>query len=342
MTSLTSSSTAKSSRLDSLRSVVEAAKKSGLVYGPGQARPVPKDGAPATAEGALRTQWIDVTPGIARRWLDNNFRNRPISEDVVASYARDMVNGVWVATHQGVAFNDRDELIDGQHRLHAVIRAEKTVRMMVTFGLPSRIEGAEMTTMDAVDRGRTRSVSDQLRIQHGLKDGGAIAQICTALGALCYPHRTRRLTVGQTLEIYRAFEPAVMWVIKYRPKEHGLGSRGVLAAFAFALMSEHGQPDTLTPLFAQLTAGQDQRARVCPAIAQLREFLLSDAAKLLNRGTDRGVAELVLQALWLALQKSDAKLELAQDGWTFFRARQTARVEKIAAIFALPETEVGR
>jgi len=94
---------------------------------------------------------------MAKDWLENNFRNRPISEDTVAAYARDMIAGQWVATHQGVAFNDKDELIDGQHRLHAIVRCDKTIRMMVTFGLPSVIEGKQMTTMDCVDRGRTRS-----------------------------------------------------------------------------------------------------------------------------------------------------------------------------------------
>jgi hypothetical protein len=124
----------------------------------------------------------------------------------VDAYARDMLNGVWVPTHQGLAFNDRDELIDGQHRLQAIVKSGCTVRMMVTFGLASVIDGKEMTTMDAVDRGRTRSVADQLKIQHGFKDGAITAAICTNLAAICSQERTRRLSVGQTLEIFRAFE----------------------------------------------------------------------------------------------------------------------------------------
>ena len=117
-----------------------------------------------------------------------------------------IMNGTWVATHQGLAFNVRDELIDGQHRLKAVVLAGKAVRMMVTFGLPSIISGSEMTTMDAVDRGATRSVADQLTIQHGMKNSGIIASVSRSIAALCSNERTRRLSVGQTLEIYRAFQ----------------------------------------------------------------------------------------------------------------------------------------
>lgn len=175
--------------------IVAEAKARGLIAGPGK-NPVRKDGEPVTAATSATgtAKWVDVTPVMAKAWLENNFRNRPLSEDVVMAYARDMANGQWVPTHQGIAFNDEDDLIDGQHRLHAIVRSGVTVRMMVTFGLKSRIAGKEMTTMDAVDRGRTRSVADQLKIQHGMKDGSAIAQVCVSLGALCYGERTRRLS----------------------------------------------------------------------------------------------------------------------------------------------------
>ncbi len=324
---------------DEIRRITSRAKSAGLLRGAGETTPIVKNGKPVAAEAGLRSQWMDVTPEMAKTWLGNNFRNRPISDDTVEAYARDMTNGTWVPTHQGVAFNDRDELIDGQHRLHAIVRCGLTIRMMVTFGLPSVIAGKEMTTMDAVDRGRMRSVADQLKIQHGLKDGSAIAGICSTLGGLCYGHRTRRLSVGQTLEIYRAFEDAVTWVVIHRSKAHGLKSPGVLAAFAFALMTEQGFFGAATPialLYESLMTGEGKR--VSSPMKLLREFLLSDDAKLLNRGTDRGMAELVLQAIHLArVGKVITKLEPGLEGVEAFRAFQKERVEKIAAIFRLPD-----
>ena len=117
------------------------------------------DGVPAGVE----VRWVLVAPKLAAEWLANNFVNRPLSDDTVEAYARDGKNGVWALTHQGMAFNDKDELIDGQHRLHGIIKSGVPELTMVTFGLPSKIEGAEMTTMDAVDRGKPRSVADQLK-----------------------------------------------------------------------------------------------------------------------------------------------------------------------------------
>lgn len=340
MTSVTHSSL-RAAKFDpeEIRRIAARAKKAGLLKGAGEPTAIAKNGKPVAAEAGLRSLWMDVTPEMAKTWLGNNFRNRPLSDDTIVAYARDMTNGTWVPTHQGVAFNDRDELIDGQHRLHAIVRCGLTIRMMVTFGLPSAIAGKEMTTMDAVDRGRTRSVADQLKIQHGLKDGSAIAGICHMLGGLCYGQRTRRLSVGQTLEIYRAFEDAVTWIIIHRSKEHGLRVTGVLAAFAFALKTEDGFFGGATPiaqLYDVLMTGESRRP--CSSIELLREFLLSDDAKLLNKGTDRGVAELVLQAIHLARSgKAIAKLEPGLAGIEHFRGLQKQRVEKIAAIFRLPD-----
>lgn len=324
---------------DEIRRLVQAGKARGLVRGSTDALAVEKNGKAAAQLGGIRSQWMDVDPATAKRWLENNFRNRSLDDDVVNAYARDMTAGVWVATHQGAAFNDRDELIDGQHRLHAVVRSGVTVRMMVTFGLPSVIAGKEMTTMDAVDRGRTRSVADQLRIQHGMPNGSVIASICHNLGGICFGARTKRLSVGQTLEIYRAFEHPATFVILHRAKEHGLRTAGVLAAFAFAGATEEGFFGGASPIavmYQALLDGSDLKEN--SAMGRLHAFLTSDQAKLLTRGTDRGIAELVLQAIMLELRRKPvAKLEIDTAGADHFRTLQKERVEKIAALFRLPK-----
>ncbi len=321
--------------------------QSGLVVPAGVALPVAKNGTPITSSqtlsqtssqtlsnpSCLQSQWLDVTPAMATRWLKNNFRNRPISQDIVTAYARDMRLGLWTATHQGIAFNDRDELIDGQHRLLAIVQSGRTIRIMVTFGLPSKIEGSEMTTMDAVDRGRTRSVGDQLLIQHGIKQGGVIAAICAALSSLCWEKRCRRLSVGQSLAVFREFEPAIHWLIERRSKQHGLRATGVLAAFAFAMTAENTRSQAITRMFESLNGPEALPLR--SPIAKLREFLTSEEAKLLLRGHDRGVAEMTLQAIHLsALNIEIERLTCLLDGAKHYRTLQAARADRVAKLFA--------
>lgn len=332
---------------DDIRRAVAAGKKSGLIrmaVSPSTPCPSPAPDTPAElaqpgeavpTAGPMRTVWVDVTPAIAAEWIKNNFVNRPLREDVVQAYARDMRNGVWVPTHQGIAFSDSNALIDGQHRLSAIVLSGLTRRMMITYGLPAKIEGSEMTTMDAVDRGRARSVADQLKIQHGLANGTAIAAITASIGALCYGERTRRLSVAQTLEIYRAFESPINYTVEHRSREHGLRAAGVLAAFAFAIaVTDHTPFPDLRLSYDALISG-DSLVKGSP-LALLRAFLTSPDARLLTRGTDRGVAELTLRALQLELEgKRVDLLTMSPEGTEFFRLRQTDRVKKISGLFCL-------
>lgn len=88
--------------------------------------------------------------------------NRKHGMRTVAEYAAAMLRGEWELTHQGIAFNEKDELVDGGHRLRAVILASQTkpdiaIQFMVTTGLTDRA----MATMDI---GRRRVPADFLRM----------------------------------------------------------------------------------------------------------------------------------------------------------------------------------
>jgi hypothetical protein len=342
---------------DEVRRLINLGRQRGLIRDANVPTPIEKNGQDVSTLGPLRSQWMEVTPAMAKKWLENNFRNRPLKGDTVKAYARDMALRRWVYTHQGIAFNDKDELIDGQHRLNAIIvSGVEFVRMMVTFGLPSKVEGQEMTTMDAVDRGATRSVGDQLVIQHGFKNGSMTASICAAIGSICFGERTRRLSVGQTLDVFRLFEPAITWVIANRSKEIGIRQTGVMAGFAFAIMADNPTMEgvgssAVCLMFEKLVMGRERERKSRPKnpskrwetdspVMKLRAFLTSDEAKLLTRSLDRGVAELSLQAIMLESEgKPVSKLEMSLAGADRFRAAQPERVKKVAGLFELPGHE---
>lgn len=293
-----------------------------------------QSGALAAELFGVQTRWMDITPAIAELWLKRNFNNRPLRPDTVRAYAREMKNGKWLPNHQGIAFNNRDELTDGQHRLSAVIMSGCTVRLMVTFGLPSKVKGTRMTGMDTVDRGATRTVADQLKIQHRMEGGAVLSGVCARLAGLCSPERTRRLSVGEVLDIHETFEEAIDWVIERRPKAHGLKQVGVLAAFAFAMTADDACKEHWSRLMSEDPLDADD------PLAHLRSFLTGEAAILLTRGSDRALAELVLQVIWMSLKDMKVTaLEPGTDGVAYFRDQQSERVEKIARMFELPAFE---
>ena len=88
----------------------------------------------------MDTKVTTITPEMAREWLKKNMHNnRPVLKATVHNYARQMRCGTWNLTHQGIAFDQNGELVDGQHRLSAIIEANVPVKMNVTYGLNARL-----------------------------------------------------------------------------------------------------------------------------------------------------------------------------------------------------------
>jgi hypothetical protein len=99
-----------------------------------------------------------ITPEMAKKYLTRNMVNRPISSGTVRSYADDMINGRWdINTTACIAFNDKGDLKDGQHRLTAIILAGIPVLMWVCRGVGDHV---------VFDSGRNRKISDYMHIEH--------------------------------------------------------------------------------------------------------------------------------------------------------------------------------
>lgn len=106
---------------------------------------------------SVTTKVETIGPARAKAYLEKNTSNRPLRKTRVAKYARAMSSGEWRVTNQGIGFNCDGSLLDGQHRLHAIIEAGVPVRMAVTRGL-------DRESMFGIDVGATRNVSDIARV----------------------------------------------------------------------------------------------------------------------------------------------------------------------------------
>lgn len=93
-----------------------------------------------------------ITPSMAKSMLENNKANRPISKSDVSRYARDMKSGNWVLTHQGILVGKDGALIDGQHRLMAVVTSGVALKFSVTYD-----ENVSTPLELPLDTGRKRS-----------------------------------------------------------------------------------------------------------------------------------------------------------------------------------------
>lgn len=96
-----------------------------------------------------------ITPDVAKQFLEMNASNRKLSPGHVARLASDMANGRWVATASPITFDVDGRLIDGQHRLQAVIDSGASITCIVA-------RNASPEVQEVTDIGRQRSIGDSM------------------------------------------------------------------------------------------------------------------------------------------------------------------------------------
>lgn len=119
----------------------------------------PAENGPDTDPGRLQVTIEKVTPDLAAEWLELNVTNRNLREQLVAAYARDMTSGNWHMAGEPIKFSKAGKLLDGQHRLWAVVTSGVTVELLVVRGL-------EEKTQQVMDSGAARTASDALKLRN--------------------------------------------------------------------------------------------------------------------------------------------------------------------------------
>ena len=97
-----------------------------------------------------------ITPEIAQEYLGANTANRNISRNRVFQYAEDMENGRWHFSGDPIKFSASGEMIDGQHRLMAVIDSKTTQEFVVIRNLGEK-------SKYVTDTGMPRSAANLLQ-----------------------------------------------------------------------------------------------------------------------------------------------------------------------------------
>lgn len=156
-----------------------------------------------------------ITPEIAREMLKCNTRNLPVRNSHVDYLASEMAAGRWQLTHQGIAF-DGDTLVDGQHRLLAVVQSGVTVQAWVFGDVP-------LTVQALVDKGRIRSVADELSHFDGIEHAKQKAAACRAVLSICCYFQAVKMSSGSCKKVLAELERDFDFVIEatknFRPAQ---------------------------------------------------------------------------------------------------------------------------
>lgn len=144
---------------------------------------------PTMANGSkadgMRTVVETITPDAAMEFLTRPpavlsdgkpLMQRPLKESHVERLALAIERGEWMLTPQGIVVATDGGVLDGQHRLHAIVLAEQTVDMFVTYGVSADV-------FAVLDTGIVRTAADVMRTK-GEKNSFHLASAAKLL--FCY------------------------------------------------------------------------------------------------------------------------------------------------------------
>jgi hypothetical protein len=205
---------------------------------------------------------MKVDPDTAEQWLGYNTHNRNVRPATVSAYAEAMAAGDWRVDIDPIAFagviggkgKNHPVLLNGQHRLQAIVASGSTLEFLVVEGLP-------VESQNDMDTGVKRQLGDQLRllgIQYPVDVAAALRLI------YAYEHGLMRTRMSQlthaTLLRYLADHPDVPDSLKPAKRVYSLiGGRTSVYACAhwtFSNLPTPGVLDDVEDFFDKLHTGE--------------------------------------------------------------------------------------
>lgn len=220
-------------------------------------------------KNSIKTSIQTITPAKAAQWLTAHINrdNRALRKTTVDYLASEIERGKWQITHQGIAFSDTGRLLDGQHRLAAIVQANKSVEMMVSTEM-------EEDTFQVIDCGLKRANHERI---HLVNDPAQNRQMCASI-RLYLAQVVTRLNVAAVSQIEDEFiknSDHWMWAVGGL---HGHNPKLNRPAIVAALMVYHL---VNTPMAIEFLAGflSGEDLKSGSPMLKLRTIALAGSAK---------------------------------------------------------------
>tara|TARA_R110000782_G_C14703656_1_gene402393 strand:+ start:73 stop:879 length:807 start_codon:yes stop_codon:yes gene_type:complete len=102
----------------------------------------------------MKTRVETINAERAKHYLNLNRNNRPVTESKVNQYFTEIQNGKWKEdTGEAIKISKQGFIIDGQHRLLALSKTEKSLNFLIVYDLDASV-------FDVLDTGKNRGASD--------------------------------------------------------------------------------------------------------------------------------------------------------------------------------------
>lgn len=211
-----------------------------------------------------------VTPQRASQLLGGNVRNRKLRQSLVEHYAQEMRQGRWLQTHQGIAVNCDGTLLDGQHRLAAIVKCGIPQMMVVATGVNSE-------SQIAMDDHAKRTAADAISLARGTEISKDIVAIGRTMARFsCGDNRS--VSKQELTEILDTISPAIEFIKPFvASKERGVSAAPVWASVVLAWFYVNDL-DRLFQFCSVLRSMQQPDYETDKAAIVLREWLLKSGS----------------------------------------------------------------
>jgi len=221
---------------------------------------------------------VYLTPDVAAQWLERfNTSNRKIQTTHVNSIARDIRAGNWMMNAQPIAFAGDPStgdatLLNGQHRLEAVVKADAGIEVMIATGIAQEAFAtfdmhARHTHRKYIAKGDERVLAAaaklQWRVDNEMAPGDRSAPSATEI----------EVTIKAHPELMDAFP------VSRKKEMQEIGSAGILTFFIAHIRR---QDDQLSEVFLQQMMNGEGLMRGNPLI-KIRAKLIGKRGQLTRR-----------------------------------------------------------
>jgi hypothetical protein len=219
---------------------------------------------------SVKVEERTISPEDAVLLLARNTHNRSLRPSVVDRYARDMKEGNWTVNGETIQVADDGTIINGQHRLAAVIQSGITIRFFIVTGLP-------ITAQDTIDRNAPRNIADALRMRHESNTNVLAGAISNAIVLTSGTPTTGEWwpSTTEALQFLEAHPNVRASAVVGDRIGRALRTPAVSAAACHFVFSEIDEEDA-EAFFDQLAIGADLPND--SPIYRLREFMLKEIA----------------------------------------------------------------
>lgn len=247
----------------------------------------------------MKAAFEKITPAYATTIMEQNVINRPLRPAYVKKLADEMKAGNWVDHHQAIGINCDGSVIDGQHRLQAIITSGTTQTFLVVREVPKK-------AIAVIDAHAHRSVKDGLKIVYNIN---ATTRAVSCAMYIDARGSARHLLPAARIDQFKKYQRLIERAERiFDTNIPGVCRGNVLAVIARALATR--TIEEIEPFCQLLITGESKRSRDRIGI-KLRDFLMTKVAGQGGRGLSHAAAY--------------RRTEFALDAWLNNRGDETLR-----------------